>query len=68
MGTDYDGQDKAIKELNKLSREAKMFLNHHIANSLCGVLSGIEHGNLNMAKEAAWHIVKDLRLAGIKEK
>jgi len=73
MGADYEGQEKAVKELGELSLEAKMFLNHHISNPLCSIICGIDRCDLNscdldMVKEAAWHIVKDLRLAGIKER
>lgn len=66
MGADYPGQEKAIEELSALSREAKEFLNHHIGNSLNVVIVGIEHGRLDAAKKAAWHIVEDLHTAGIR--
>lgn len=66
MGANYKGQEAAIVELSALSREAKEFLNHHIGNALNTVIIGIEVGNEKMAEEAAWHIVDDLHLAGIR--
>ncbi|MBI5634893.1 MAG: hypothetical protein HZA15_15605 [Nitrospirae bacterium] len=66
MGANYRGQKKAISELNALSRDAKEFLNHHIANALNVVIVGIETEQLDMAKEAAWHIIDDLHMAGIR--
>ncbi|MBI5075593.1 MAG: hypothetical protein HZB62_10580 [Nitrospirae bacterium] len=66
MGADYKGQDKAIAELSALSREAKEFLNHHIGNSLNIVIVGIEVDNKEMATDAAWHIIDDLHMAGIR--
>jgi len=68
VGADYVGQEKAIEELSALSAEAKEFLNHHIGNSLAAVIGGIQIQNLAIAKEAAWHIVDDLRLAGIRRR
>ena len=67
MGNDYKGQEKAIEELSALSPEAKEFLNHHICNSLGAIIGGIKINNLKLAEEAAWHIVSDLRIAGIRK-
>jgi hypothetical protein len=68
MGADYPGQEKAIKELKRLSKEAKEYLNHHICNAITAVLGGIHSGDLEMAKRNAWHIIQDLEKAGIREK
>ena len=65
MGANYEGQKKAIEELSNLSKEAKSFLCHHISNALNVVIGGITSGELDIAEEAAWHILEDLRLAGI---
>jgi len=67
MGANYKDQEKAIAELSALSREAKIFLNHHIGNPLTVIIGAIEQGKFDIAKEVAWHIVDDLRLAGIRE-
>lgn len=67
MGNDYQGQEKAIEELSALSPEAKEFLNHHICNSLSAILGGIKVGRLQLAEEAVWHIVEDLKKAGIRK-
>lgn len=67
MGNDYQGQEKAIEELNALSPEAKEFLCHHIGNSLGAIIGGIKINNLKLAEEAAWHIVSDLETAGIRK-
>ncbi len=81
MGADYKGQEKAIAELSAMSPEAKAFLNHHIGNSLGVVVTSIEAtmidilrsaiddvdiNPLKAAKAAAFHIVDDLHLAGIR--
>lgn len=80
MGADYKGQDKAIAELSALSREAKEFLNHHICNPLNVVIVGVEAtkheiereavgldtDHLVAAEKAAWHIIDDLHMAGIR--
>lgn len=64
MGADYPSQDKAIQELRALSDDAKVFLSHHIRNSLSGVIGGIDTGKLDIAKNSAEHIVKDLEKIG----
>lgn len=64
MGNSYEGQEKGIKELRELSPHAKKYLSHHLRNSLHTITSGIETGNLTIAKNAAWHIVKDLERIG----
>mgnify|MGYP001590793668 CR=1 FL=1 len=66
MGNNYAGQEKAIEELNALSNEAKAFLNHHIGNSLSVIIGAIKVGELELAEEAAWHIVDDMKTAGIR--
>jgi hypothetical protein len=64
MGADYPEQDKAISELKALSDNAKVFLSHHIRNSLAGVIGGIDTGKLDIAKVSAEHIVEDLEKIG----
>lgn len=66
MGNDYQGQEKAIEDLSALSPEAKEFLNHHLGNSLGAIIMALRVGNIEIAEEAAWHIVKDLQIAGIR--
>lgn len=66
VGNNYDGQEKAIAELSALSAEAKEFLNHHLGNSLAAILGGIKVNNLQLVEKAAWHIVTDLKMAGIR--
>lgn len=68
MGADYKGQERAIEELSALSREAKMYLCHHIGNSLQGILGHIKLGRHEDIEQIVWHIVEDLELAGIREK
>jgi hypothetical protein len=65
MGANYEGQERAIAELERLSPEAKRFLSHHLGNSLNIIIAGLEVGSIDLAKEAVWHIVEDLELAGI---
>jgi hypothetical protein len=67
VGNDYPGQERAIEELSALSDDAKEFLSHHICNSLSAILGGIRVGRLQLAEEAAWHIVSDLEKAGIRK-
>ncbi len=67
MGDDYPEQEKAIEEIRRLSPEAKKFLKHHLCNSLNAVIGGLQTGNYTMAEDAAWHILADLELAGIRE-
>ncbi|MFA6055482.1 MAG: hypothetical protein WC769_08915 [Thermodesulfovibrionales bacterium] len=64
MGADYEGQERGIEELKSLSPEAKGYLNHHLRNSLTGIIGGIETGNLDIAKQEAWHILEDLERIG----
>jgi hypothetical protein len=64
MGNDYFGQDKAIKELRGLSQAAKEYLGHHFRNSLFCIAGNIEVGKLNEAKEAVYHMEKDLARIG----
>jgi hypothetical protein len=64
MGADYEGQERGIEELKALSPEAKGYLNHHLHNSLTGIIAGIETGNLDIAKQEAWHILEDLKSIG----
>ena len=64
MGVDYQGDEKAIEELQKLSTEAKKYLSHHLRNSLAAIVFGAEKGELIKIKRAAWHIVKDLKKIG----
>jgi hypothetical protein len=64
MGADYEGQERGIEELKALSPEAKRYLNHHFRNSLTGIIAGIETGNLDIAKQEAWHISEDLKRIG----
>lgn len=66
MGAKYDGEEAAILDLMNLSKEAKKFLCHHLGNSLNVIITGIEVGRLDLAMEAAWHIVADLERTGIK--
>lgn len=66
MGANYLGQEEAIAELSALSTGAKEFLNHHISNSCSVIVNVADMKDLPAAKEAAWHIIDDLRLAGIR--
>ena len=67
MGNDYEGQEAGIEQLQALGYEGKKFLCHHLCNSLSCIIGGIETGNLQLAKEAAWHMVADLNKAGIRQ-
>jgi hypothetical protein len=64
MGNDYFGQDKAIEELRGLSQEAKEYLGHHIRNGLFCIAGNIEIGKLQEAKDAVYHMEKDLARIG----
>lgn len=64
MGNYYPGQEKAIEEIQALSREAKDFLSHHFRNALNGVTGGIEIGRMDIAMQSAHHIVEDLERIG----
>jgi hypothetical protein len=65
MGAKYDGEEAGIEELRALGYEGKKFLCHHLCNALSQVIGGIDIGDLQMAKDAAWHMVDDLDQAGI---
>lgn len=67
MGNDYEDEEKAIAELSALSDEAKGWLNHHLGNSLSGILGYAQHGKHEKIEQLVWHIVKDLEKAGIRE-
>jgi hypothetical protein len=64
VGANYPGQEKAITELRALSPAAKEFLGHHIRNELTKIIGGIKVGKLQIADDAAWHIVEDLEKIG----
>ena len=64
MGADYIGQEKAIREILSLSPAAKEFIGHHIRNELTKIIGGIKVGKLQIAEDAAWHIVADLEKIG----
>jgi len=64
MGADYKDQDKGIEELKSLSEEGRKFLSHHLRNSLNTVIGGINTGQFELAKDAAWHMVEDLEKIG----
>lgn len=66
MGADYKDQGEAIEELSALSSAAKQCLLHHICNALNGVIGGIQIGRNDLALDAAWHIVADLEMMGIR--
>lgn len=61
MGADFPGDIHAITELRMLSMAAKEYLAHHIRNSLCAIIFGIECGRHDIALRAAEHIEDDLR-------
>ena len=44
MGAKYEGDEKAIEELQGLSAEAKKYLSHHLRNSLATIIYGAEKG------------------------
>ena len=64
MGAKYEGDEKAIEELQGLSAEAKKYLSHHLRNSLATILFGAEKGEFIKIKRAAWHIEEDLKKIG----
>jgi hypothetical protein len=64
MGANYIGQEKAINELMLLSPAAREFIMHHIRNELTKIIGGIKVGKLQIAEDAAWHIVADLEKIG----
>lgn len=64
MGADYKGQERGIEELRAISNEARMFLAHHLRNSINGIIGGIKTGRLEMAEQEAWHMVEDLEKIG----
>ena len=64
MGANYPGQEKAIREILLLSPTAREFLGHHIRNELTKIIGGIKVGKLQIAEDAAWHIVADLEKIG----
>ena len=64
MGNPYEGEEKAVEELQALSPEAKRFISHHVRNCLMQVTGGITSGNLEIANDAAWHILEDIKRIG----
>lgn len=68
MGADYPGQEAAIAELSALSKEAKGFLQHHIANPLSVILGAAHLRQYDLIEKQVTHIVDDLILAGIRDK
>lgn len=64
MGADYFGQERAIKELQGLSNEAKKYLSHHLRNSLNLIIFGGGQHKTKIVEEAVWHIVEDLKKIG----
>ena len=67
MGNDYQGQEKAIEELSALSNEAKEYLNHHLGNSLSGILGYAKLGKYKEIEKLVWHVIDDFEKAGIRE-
>ncbi|MDA8082317.1 MAG: hypothetical protein M0024_01500 [Nitrospiraceae bacterium] len=68
MGADYAGQEDALAELAGLSNGAKEYLNHHIMNTLTGILGASKLGRHDMVEQGVWHIVDDFEKAGIRPK
>ena len=67
MGAIIEQEDKAIEELSSLSTEAKRYLCHHINNELNSIIAGLRLDDRQMIEQAVWHIVADLKRAGIIE-
>ena len=65
MGADYEGQEKAIKEVRALSGEAKQLLAHHFRNPLTVIMSEAQMRELRAIEESAKHIVEDLERFGL---
>jgi hypothetical protein len=67
MGADYVGQEKAIAEINGLSKEAKGFLSHHICNPLCVMAAAVKLNRIDLIQPQVDHIVDDLIMSGIRD-
>jgi len=65
MGNDYPGQEVAIAKIKGLDEDVKQLLCHHLRNALCGIIGGLQTGDIKMAEESAKHMKEDLERFGL---
>ena len=66
MGADLPEDQKGIDEILNMSEDARKYLGHHLNNSLFVLITSLETGDIDCAKEAAGHMVEDLNRVGIR--
>jgi len=65
MGAELDDEIKKIEKLKCMDEDVRLLLGHHFRNSLTGIIGGLQTGELKLAEDSAWHMVKDLEKFGL---
>ena len=62
MGAIVDKQEdqNAVDQLRAMPDDVKLWISHHMRNSLQAMMNAIETGNKNIGMQAARHMVEDL--------
>jgi hypothetical protein len=66
MGAIHDKKEDAlaVKQLQALPEEARLWLNHHIGNSILVLINAKYYHNAEHCVAAAEHIIEDMKRIG----